>query len=99
VIAVRSTAAKRQDEDRRPQLDDNFDAIRALLFTTESIDAGFGIWDAGTSLSSTNITGSHVLRKIYGVPGFDHVFCILTCLQRVLTRMIIRVVVLESVNV
>jgi len=53
---------KRQDEDKRPQLDRNFDGIRALLFTKENIDASFGIWDAGMRLSATIVTGSHVLN-------------------------------------
>ncbi len=37
-------------------------AVRALFFTKENIDAGFGIWDAGMSLSATIVTGSHVLN-------------------------------------
>ena len=49
-----------QDEDKRPQLDRNSEGNRALLFTKEKIDAGFGIWDAGMSLSATIVTGSHV---------------------------------------
>jgi len=53
---------KRQDEDKQPQLDRNFDGIRALLFTKESIDVGFGIWDAGMRLSATIVTGSYVLN-------------------------------------
>ena len=48
-----------QDEDTRSQLNRNFDAISSLLFTKEYIDAGFGIWDAGMSLSATIVTGSH----------------------------------------
>ena len=42
-----------QDEDMQSQLNWNFDAISSLLFTKEYIDAGFGIWDAGMSLSTT----------------------------------------------
>ena len=57
-----------QDEDKRSQLHRNF-CYRSLLFTKEYIDAGFGILDAGTNLSATIVTGSHVLKKI-GVPGF-----------------------------
>jgi len=44
---------KRQDEDKQPHLDRNFDGIRALLFTKENINPGFGIWDTGMSLSAT----------------------------------------------
>ena len=53
---------KRQYEDTRPQLDQKFEGIRALLFTKEDIGAGFGIWDAGMRLSATIVTGSHVLN-------------------------------------
>ncbi len=48
----------------QPQLDQNFDGIRALLFTEENTDAGFGIWDAAMSLSATIVTGSHVLKRL-----------------------------------
>jgi len=89
VIAIRSTAAKRQDEDTRPQLDGNFDAIRALFSSKENIDGGFGICDVGTSLSATNVTGPHVLRKIWCSWDFHGrarvvitMFYILTRLQR-----------------
>ena len=30
----------------------------ALFFTEEDLDAGLGIWNAGTSLSATIVTGS-----------------------------------------
>ena len=94
---------KWQDEDKGSQLDRNFDAIRALLCTKENIDGGFGIWDAGTSLSAPNVTGPHVLRTKYGIPmarprGYKvlvPVFCILTCLQRAPINTIIRIVVSE----
>ena len=46
---------KRQYEDTRPQLDQKFDGIRALLFTKEDIGAGM-------RLSATIVTGSHVLN-------------------------------------
>ena len=50
--------------------DRNFDAIRALLSTEENTDGGFGIWNAGTSLSATNVTGTHVLMKNMVFLGF-----------------------------
>ena len=51
-------------------LDRNFDVIRALLCTKENVDGGFGIWDAGTSLSATSVTRPHILRK-NGIPGIN----------------------------
>ena len=44
------------------QLHRNFDDIRSLLFIEEYIDARFGIWDAGTSLSAMIVARSHILK-------------------------------------
>ena len=74
-------------------IDLNFDCIRALLFTKEDIDGSIEIWDAGTSLSATNLSGpgacpqkiiwcswdSHGRPQVYNVS--IPVFCILTGLQ------------------
>ncbi len=57
---------KRQDEDERAQLDRNFDGVRALLFTEENTDAGFGIWDAGMRLSATIVTGGRMFFPTAG---------------------------------
>ena len=98
-----------QDEDKRPQLGRNFDAIRALLCTKEvqTVVSEFGMQVRASAPRMLQVRMLSYMQNKYGVPGsptarplvykvLNPVFCILTCIQRAPTNTIVRVVLLES---
>ena len=68
VFSTLDSSRKQQDEVKRPQLDRNFDGIRALLFTKENIDASFGIWSTHAFCCNIPIASFIVMHAL----GSDH---------------------------